>query len=172
VGEGLSGQAARVAPWIALGALLSGVTTHYLNHAFTLSKRTGRQIAAFGLPAAANLALCLVLVPRYGLDGAAWATVASYGVGHVASYVLMRGCLSLPIPWAALAGATVAAAAMALAVSQVPAFGGLLEVAAKAAVGALVYALVALALDVGGARTQGIRLLRGARADPQLGGAA
>jgi O-antigen/teichoic acid export membrane protein len=172
VGPELSEPAARVAPWIAFGALLSGVTTHYLNHAFTLSKRTGRQIAAFGIPAAANLALCFVLIPRYGLDGAAWATVASFAIGLVASYVLMRGCLPLPVPWATIAGAGVSAGAMALAVTRVPAVGGPGEVLAKAAVGALVYALVALALDAGGARTQAARLVRTLRASPQLGGAA
>lgn len=171
VGPDLAEPAARVAPWIAFGALLSGVTTHYLNHAFTLSRRTWRQIAAFGIPAAVNLVLCLLLIPRYGLDGAAWSTVASYAVGMVASYALMRGCLRLPIPWATIAGAAVAAAAMALAVVQVPAIGGLGEVAAKAALGALVYALVALALDVGGARTQVARLLRILRAGPLLRGA-
>ena len=102
IGEGLSAEAARVTPWIALGALFSGVTTYYLNHAFTLARRTRRLVAAFGVPALANLVLCLLLIPRFGLDGAVWATAASYAVGLITSYVLMRGCLPLPIPWNAL----------------------------------------------------------------------
>lgn len=160
IGEGLSAEAARVTPWIALGALFSGVTTHYLNHAFTLSRRTRRQVAAFGVPALANLVLCLLLIPRFGLDGAAWATAASYAVGLITSYVLMRGCLPLPIPWNALGRGGAATAAMALAVVQLPALGGFAELLLKAAVGALVYAACALALDAGGARTLILQLAR------------
>jgi O-antigen/teichoic acid export membrane protein len=85
VGPALADKAARVTPWIAAGALLSGMTTHYFNTAFTLARRTRRLFVAIALPAVANLILVLALVPRYGLSGAMWATAASYGIGLIAS---------------------------------------------------------------------------------------
>jgi O-antigen/teichoic acid export membrane protein len=170
VGPELMAEAAAVTPWIAAGAFFAGITTYYLHNAFTLARRTGRQMVAVAIPAAANLVLCLVLIPRFGLEGAMWATAGSYGLGMVASFVLGRGCLKLPVPWKALAGVAVATAVMALAVSLLPALGGFPELFLKAGVGAAVYAAAVVALNPGGVRTEGLRLLRGrfARTTPAL----
>ena len=55
---------------------------------------------------------------------------------------------------------------MALVVLKLPALGGLPELVLKVCVGAVVYALAALALDAGGARSEGVKLLRGLRGAP------
>jgi O-antigen/teichoic acid export membrane protein len=163
VGPALRTSAARVTPWIAISALFSGLTTYYLHTAFTLSRKTRRLIVAMAIPAAANLALTLILIPRFGLDGAMWATTASYGLGMIASYALGRGALALPIPWATLAQSGLAAAAMVVVVTRLPSLGGVAELALKAGVGAVVYGVVALALNAGGARSYGGHLLQGLR---------
>ena len=160
VGPGLATAAGRVTPWIAASAFFAGMTTHYLNTAFTLARRTRRLFVVIALPAAANLVLTLVLIPRFGLDGAMWATTGSFAFGAVVSYVLGRGDMALPIPWTALFRCGLATAAMAAAVMQIPAYGGVLELMLKAGVGAVVYALVAFALDAAGVRGQALRLLR------------
>jgi O-antigen/teichoic acid export membrane protein len=159
VGPALADRAATVTPWIAVGALLSGMTTHYFNTAFTLARRTRLLFLAIAIPAAANLALVLALVPRYGLSGAMWATAASYAIGLLASFALARGEIALPIPWSTLGKAGAATATMALIVSRLPSGGGLMELVSKAAAGALVYGAVALLLDAGGARGRAFALL-------------
>lgn len=68
----------------ALRALLPGIV------AFSAARVLGNDLAARGRPltnsviaaisVAANIALNLVLIPRYGIDGAAWASSASYSV--------------------------------------------------------------------------------------------
>ena len=110
-------------------------------------------------PAIANLVLNLVMIPRFGLNGALWATTASYALGAIASFTLGRRALALPFPTSTLARAGVASLAMALAVSQVPAYGGAVELLLKATVGAVVYGALAAALDVGGLRGKGVRAL-------------
>jgi len=152
VGPALADKAATVTPWIAIGAFLSGMTTYYFNTAFTLARRTRRLFFAIAIPAAANLVLVLALVPRYGLNGAMWATAASYAIGMVSSIALAKDDIALPIPWATLAKAGVAAGAMALVVSRLPSTGGVVELLAKSASGAIVYGLVTLLTDAGGAR--------------------
>ncbi len=152
VGPALADRAARVTPWIAAGAFLSGMTTHYFNTAFTLARRTRLLFVAIAIPAAANLGLVLWLVPRHGLDGAMWAAAASYAIGMAASIALARGDTALPIPWLTLGKAGAATAAMALALLRLPSGGGLGELLVKAGVGTAVYGVVALALDAGGAR--------------------
>ena len=167
VGEGLRDGAARVTPWIAASGLFAGLTTYYLHTAFILARRTRLMLVAMAIPAAANLGLTWVLIPRFGLDGAMWATTASYAIGAVASYALGRQAMPLPIPWGALVRCGLATAAMAAAVRLVPAYGGPIELLAKAGVGVAVYGLCAFALDAAGIRSRRghmVRALQGAPA--------
>ncbi|MBS0411834.1 MAG: lipopolysaccharide biosynthesis protein [Proteobacteria bacterium] len=159
VGPALRAGAAQVTPWIAASAFLAGMTTYFLHQAFTLARRTPLLLAAMAIPAAANVALNTALIPRFGLNGALWATAASYGLGAAASFALGRRALALPFPTSALARAGVASLAMAIAVGRVPAFGGILELGLKAGVGVLVYGALAAALDVGGLRARGLRAM-------------
>ncbi len=163
VGPALRASAARVTPWIAVSALFAGLTTHYLHTAFTLARRTRALFAVIAFPAVVNLGLTLALIPRFGLDGAMWATTASYGLGMVAAYAVGRRVLALPIPWRTIARSGAAALAMALAIRLMPSWGGAAELLAKVAVGALVYAAAAIALDAGHARTRGGRLIHDLR---------
>ena len=78
----------------------------------------------------------------------------------IASALIGRRVVALPIPWDTLIRAGIASAAMAGVVLLVPDFGGIIELAAKATVGGLIYAIVALALDAGGIRGTAIRLAR------------
>ena len=163
VGPALQAGAAHVTPWIAASALFSGITTYYFHTAFTLARRSRRLLAAMAVPAVANLALNLYLIPRFGLDGALWSTLASYLLGAVASFGLGRGALALPIPWGAIGRAAPATALMAAAVVALPSSGGLTELALKATAGAVVYATAAFSLDLCGARTHANRAVRAFR---------
>jgi O-antigen/teichoic acid export membrane protein len=149
VGPALREQAAAVTPWIALAALFAGLHTHYFGQAFTLGRRTGLLVGVVAAPALLSIGLNLWLTPRFGLVGAAWAATISYGLGAVLSAVLGRRILHLPVPWSALARAGLASGVMAAAVLAVPAMGGWAELLGKAAVGAVVYAVVMLAVDGG-----------------------
>ncbi|WP_297513765.1 lipopolysaccharide biosynthesis protein [uncultured Caulobacter sp.] len=152
IGEGLRDGAAHVTPWIAASGWLSGMTTYYLLQAFTLARRTPLLIVSMSAPALANVILNLVLIPRLGLDGALWATVVSYGLGALVAWALGRRACPLPIPWDVLAKAAIASLAMAACVLALPSPGGVLELVLKAGVGAAVYGLAVLSLDIGGLR--------------------
>jgi O-antigen/teichoic acid export membrane protein len=164
VGEAFRDGAAQVIPWIALSGLLAGFTTHYLNQGFTISRRTGRLVAAMGVAAVANIGLNLALIPVFGLDGALWATAASFAIGAAASWALSRDAVQLPLPWRDIARCAAACGIMALVVSAVPAIGGVLELSLKATVGALAYGVAAFALDASGVRSLGMRMLQTRRA--------
>ena len=166
VGEDLRAGAARVTPWIAFSGLMAGITTYYFHTAFTLGRRTGLLLLAMAIPAAANLALTLVLIPRYGLDGAVWATAASYLLGAFASAGLGRLAMPLPFPWDAVLRCGAAAAGMALAVMLCPSPGGLAELALKAGVGVVSYAILAFALDAAEVRSRCAGLVRTLQGQP------
>jgi O-antigen/teichoic acid export membrane protein len=160
VGEQLRAGAAAVTPWIAASGLFAGLTTYYFHQAFTLARRTRLLLAAMSIPAAANIALNVVLIPRFGLSGAMWATTASYAIGLAASWALGRRIMPLPVPWTTLSRCVLATVVMALAVALVPATGGLGELLLKACGGAAVYGALALILDIAGARSFALRALR------------
>jgi len=156
VGPALRDGAARVTPWIAASALFAGLTTYYTHQAFTLGRRTGLLLLAMSIPAAANVGLNLILIPRLGLQGAMIATTASYGLGLAASIGLGRFAQPLPLPLGALAKAALASAIMGVAVSRIPGLGGgVLELGVKALAGALVYGALAYVLDIAELRSKG-----------------
>ena len=163
IGPALRTGAAQVTPWIAGGGFFAGFTTYYLHTAFTLGRRTRRLLVAMAIPALCNLALTLVLIPRYGVEGAMWATFAAYALGAAASFGLGRGALPLPIPWSSVARSAIASGGMALAVLAVPAFGGFGELMAKTAAGLAAYGALAFALDICGLRSRGLGAMRGLR---------
>lgn len=164
VGGPLVEGAAHVTPWIAVGALFSGLTTYYLHQAFTLGRKTHLLLAAMVIPAAANLALTLILIPRFQIAGAMWSTAASYALGAVMSWLLGRRAMPLPLPLDVIWRGGLACAAMAVVVTRIPAVGGFLELFLKAGVGAAVYGGVVLLLDAGGLRGRGRLIVQGLRA--------
>lgn len=164
IGEDLRAAAASVTPWIALSALLFGLTAYYFGQAFTLGKRTKRLLLAMAVPAGANVVLNVILVPRFGLMGAAWATAASFALGLLATWAMGRRVMPLPVPWESLIRCAIATGLMALVVARLPSIGGFFELMLDASVGALVYAAAALTLNAAGVRDVALRLLARLRA--------
>ncbi len=152
IGEALREPALSVTPLISLGALFSGLNTYYFLQAFTLAKKTRLLVVAMAVPAVANIALNLALIPPFGLIGAAWATALSFGIGLAASWGLGRAALPLPVAATELFMTAASAIFMMAVVSLLPNYGGVVELAAKAATGAAVYAVLAWLLDLNGIR--------------------
>jgi O-antigen/teichoic acid export membrane protein len=164
VGPGLREGAALVTPWIAASALFMGLTNAYAHQAFMLGRRTSLMLAAMSVPAMVNIALCLWLIPRFGVSGAVWATTASYGVGLVAAMALGRYAQPMPVPFAAIARTAAATAVMGLAVVSLPSGGGLGELALKVSVGVLAYAAAAWLFNVAELRSRAPYALTALRA--------
>jgi O-antigen/teichoic acid export membrane protein len=152
IGEELRAATASVTPLIALSALMAGLTTYYFGQAFTLGRNTRALFLTMAIPAGANIVLNLILIPVLSLTGAALATALSYGLGLAAAILIGRRVLPLPAPWTAMLRCGLATAVMAAVVLVLPSPGALPELLLKAGVGALVYGLVAVALDAAGVR--------------------
>ena len=160
IGENLRAMAASITPWIALSAFLSGCTAYYLSQSFVLGRRTERLLMTLCIPAASNVLLNILLVPQMGVHGAAIATAISFAIGIAASIGMGRKIVAMPIPWNALVRCGLACLAMTAAVLPLPALGGVPELILKAGVGAVVYAVVALALNAAGVRDIAARLIQ------------
>jgi O-antigen/teichoic acid export membrane protein len=163
LGEPFRDDGARLLPWIAPAALLAGAMLYYTNLAFQLGRRTLGQLWVTGAAAVLNLALNVVWIPRFGLLGAAWATLLAYGLGLALGTILGRRAFPLPPPPADALKPLVAALAMSLALWPCRSWLGPVALAAQIGIGVGVYALALALLDLTFARGRLRRLLhRGA----------
>ena len=152
IGEALRDKALEVTPLISIGALFSGLNTYYFLQAFTLARKTRLLVVAMAVPAVANIALNILLIPMMGLIGAAWASALSFALGLLASWLLGFRALRLPVPVWDLAKISACTVAMILALAIEPVWGGVAEVVLKSVTGAVVYGALAWILNLNGIR--------------------
>lgn len=95
-GQSFRDDAITVLPWIAVAAAVAGIKAFYLDIAFQLARQTRWQVYTSIVAAVANVLLNLLLIPRYGILGAAWATLIAFVLAAMVSGWL--GCRVFPMP--------------------------------------------------------------------------
>lgn len=119
VGEAYA-PASRIIPWIALGVLLQGVyllTSIGLN----ITRQTQYYPVSTAAAAASSVLLNVVLIPRYGIVGAAWANAAAYAVQAGLAFRFSQRLYAVQYEWGRLARVTGAAVLSYLLAGQLPA---------------------------------------------------
>jgi O-antigen/teichoic acid export membrane protein len=110
--------AARVVPWLGLAVAFQGIyllTSIGLN----ISKRTAYYPVSTGAAAVTSAGLNLLLIPRFGMLGAAWAAVAAYAVLAAVAFAFSRRFYPIEYEWGRLLRVVMAAVAAWLAGSVV-----------------------------------------------------
>ncbi|MDX6768978.1 MAG: oligosaccharide flippase family protein [Elusimicrobiota bacterium] len=117
-----------VVPVVTFGYLLAGL--YYVMLApLMVAGRTGAVAVATACGAAVNLAALLLLIPRWGMLGAAWATAAAYAAMAASVYLQGRRAHPVPYEWARVAVVAAWTGGLFLLGSRLPALGRLLCVA-------------------------------------------
>jgi len=100
--------AAAVTPWISLGVMCQGI---YLvgSIGIVITKRTMLYPIATGIAAAIGLIAYAVLIPEFGLIGAAWANALAYGALAVVTVTIALRLYPIRYEWSRLARIAVAA---------------------------------------------------------------
>lgn len=94
--------AAVVVPWIALSYLLYGVM-YMTNSGLETRNKVKYMSITITASAALNLALCFLLIPRYGMMGAAWATAISYAALALAQVIINQRVWYIPYEYGRIA---------------------------------------------------------------------
>jgi O-antigen/teichoic acid export membrane protein len=102
-----------VAPLAFAAALFAGYVV--VSIGVGRARRTGFNWVVTGAAAAVNVALNVVLVPRYGMEGAAAAAVAAFAVLFLGMAVWSQRVYPVPYQWRRVATALLAAAGLAAA---------------------------------------------------------
>lgn len=122
--------AAPVVVWTAVGVFFYGVyllTSIGLN----ITRQTQYYPVSTAVGAALNVGLNLVLVPTYGMLGAAWASSGSYAAQSLIAYGFSQHFYPIPYETGRIARALLSAAAGYLAAVALPSFGALATIGAR-----------------------------------------
>ncbi|MEE9346581.1 MAG: polysaccharide biosynthesis C-terminal domain-containing protein [Robiginitomaculum sp.] len=155
LGESVRAEAVKIMPWIAIAGLMNGLISYYVQRAFMLSKNTGVLAMTLVPPVIVNISLNFILIPKYGIMGAVWATLAAYSIGLVLSFIVARRYFPLPVPVKAFLQTSFACAVMAGIVLALPIpenTPDIIELIVKGSVGGAVYVLVAFATNTANCR--------------------
>jgi len=85
IGEEFRSASLAILPWVAFAAAIAGIKSYHFDLAFQLSCKSYWLVLTGGVAAILNIVLNLVLIPSFGIVGAAWATLASYGMAAITS---------------------------------------------------------------------------------------
>lgn len=164
LGEEFHQTAMVLMPIIVFAWLLRSISYQFVHVSFQLAKTPFLMGVQGVVVLGCNIAAMAVLVPRYGIAGAAWSMLISEVVGVVAGYLLSRKAYRLPIGIAGVSRVAAATAAMALPTYLVDrhlSADRLIDLIVVVLVGMVCYVSAAYALNVAG-----IRAKLGARRTP------
>lgn len=131
-----------------LGGLLLWGVTRLVIHLYLFERNTRDPARVVAVAAAANAAACLVLVPRWGGVGAAWATLGAYALGLFLSLRGSRHIGRIYLPRTAVRNILCAAAAMCATFFALPAARNALSATLWICAGGIAYGAVLAALGV------------------------
>lgn len=153
LGEEFRFSAQSLIPLICLAALLVNIKTFYFDLAFQLGQHTKGLLPILGLAVVLNIALNLMLIPEFGLAGAAYATITAQAFGLLYSAMAGRRHFLLPLPQSDAVKILAASACMAAAIWPLRDATGLPLLAAAVVLGLTVYGVAILVLDAAQARS-------------------
>ncbi len=137
-----------VLPWVLAAKVVQAAYFPFLAGLF-LSKRTGMLAIFMGSAAVLNIGLNLVLIPNYGMVGAAIATLVAYLFYVIGGGIYSQRYLRLRFPFGSFFASFAAAAGMFLILRVLPTpSGDLATLAIKIPAGGILYILLSLGLNV------------------------
>ena len=139
LGRDFRGAAAGIMPLIALGTFLAGFKAYHFDAAFQFAHRTIHQVWIVLAAAIVNVALNVIAIPRFGINGSAVASVLAYVVSIVMTVYVGRRYFELPFPLESCVKVFTACLAMALLLYPFRGYQGTLALAVQIGAGAAVY---------------------------------
>lgn len=164
VGASFRAGALEVLPIVAVIAAVSGIKSFCFDVVFHLNRSSRVLVATNAIAAIANIGLNLLLIPRLGIAGAAWATLLAFAIAAFASMWMGRQFFPLS-HYTSIAGKSIicaTACAMGAWLCS-PISPGIIGLIGGVLGGMASFTATALIVDVGGVRDELFRRLRTAR---------
>jgi O-antigen/teichoic acid export membrane protein/glycosyltransferase involved in cell wall biosynthesis len=150
-GDGYAASA-DIIPLVALSALLAGLKAYHFDAALQFARRTAQQVWIVLAAAVVSVLLNLLLIPIWGLRGAAFSSVVTFLVALVLTAWWGRRHFPLPFPIRELVLVVLASAAMGAALFPFRSHANVLVLATQVVAGAFLYGAILVAVDCFGLR--------------------
>lgn len=137
-----------IMPLIVIAAFIQGSKSYYLDLAFHLGKRTGLQVWTVFLAAIVNIFLNLWWIPKWGVIGAANATICAFFIGSLSSWALGRRSFPLPFPFRDILKIIIITIAMVFVLWQVKDYQGVFALSMQIFLGIMVCITGAWVLNI------------------------
>ncbi len=141
-----------VFPWLAIAELFFATQAFYFAMAFQIKKNTVQLMWIMLVITIVNVVLNIILIPIYGILGAAIATMLSSLVGLLLTYYVGKRFYALPIPKMEMLKIMIASLVMILAISGLYDMRGWGWLLVQIVLGAIVYLSTILVFNVSNIR--------------------
>jgi O-antigen/teichoic acid export membrane protein len=153
VGNGYRQGAGEIMPWLAAAIFVGAFKSYFFDLVFQLRNATQYQGLIAILMAAVNIIMNSVLLPRFGVIAAAWATLAAFLVGALASWHLGKSMFLLPSIGMTFWHSALASVTMGCVIYSLPATSEITWLLVKIVFGLSIYAVMAWSLDIANFRS-------------------
>jgi O-antigen/teichoic acid export membrane protein len=153
VGPAFREGVAALLPIMCYAAFARGLRAHFIDHAYHLSGRPLMMLWTYVPATILNIALNLVVIPRYGMFGAAWTALLCQWITVITGWIFGTSLFPVWLPLGQTIRCILAVVPMFAGLTYIRFplnWSGLLE---AIVLGGLLYVVSALALDVGGVRS-------------------
>jgi O-antigen/teichoic acid export membrane protein len=141
-------MASKILPIISVAGLIYGFKMYYIDLSFQLGKCTNLQIIPVIIAALANILASFILIPKYGIFGAAYSALVSYIFSIVSSMFIVKRVFPLPFPKYEVIKIIISAIFMCIAIYPIIHYKGLEALFMQILVGIIVYLLFLYILNV------------------------
>lgn len=150
LGAAIGGSSIGIMPWVATAIALGCIKSYFLDVGLSLQKKTHRLMQITVMMAIINVALNIVLIPIFGLVGAAIATALAFLFGSIMSWMASRRLHLFSVKKAEILMALAMTILMAVMLRLIPSISDILLVscAFKLVVGMSVYLALIWFLNV------------------------
>jgi O-antigen/teichoic acid export membrane protein len=139
-----------IMPLIAITVFLQGIKQYYLDLSYQLGQRTWLQIWPNLIAVCVNVGCNFLWIPKWGILGAAYATLCANLVVIIISWLIGRKVFPLPFPFKEIIKILMATVMMVFVLHSIGTYSGLLRFCAQIVLGLFIYILVGFLLKVGG----------------------
>lgn len=143
---------ARIIPWLAFAIFVGCFKSYYLDLVFQFRHQTKYQGYIAISMAIVNVVLNLLLLPHFGILGAAWSTLAAFSVGALASWLIGRTIFQLPSLRIDFLQCLSASVVMSVVLYMLPTSHGIVGLVSKIVSGLGTYVLMAWFLNLADCR--------------------
>ncbi|MHB1934967.1 MAG: lipopolysaccharide biosynthesis protein [Acidobacteriaceae bacterium] len=150
--SGFRQASSKLIPWLAFAIFVGCFKSYYLDLVFQFRHATKYQGYIAVLMAVVNILLNLLLLPHYGILGAAWSTLAAFSCGALASWLIGRTIFPLPSLRIDFLQCVIASLVMSAILYILPTSHGAIGLATKIICGLASYLLMAWLLDLADCR--------------------